>query len=283
MRHRLAIVGTDYRVGKTVITIGLATALRQKGIAVGAMKPAETGCPPLLSSDTSVHLDGMSTKVDAESWASLSRLEQLAGPPPVTTAANLASDQLSAKDGQRLAQATELEEKLEWVSPYRFAPELDPAVAARLANRDISLDHLVHCFQTLSQSKDWMIMEAPGALCTPLTEEVLVIDLIAELQLPTLIVAPSQVGSIHHVLVTATALAKKGISLTGVVFNRLHQELRPEEAANPYQVERFLGPVVRGVFPFLQPNQLEDMSYLGQRSAVHLDLAAVTQAALVRI
>jgi dethiobiotin synthetase len=38
------ITGTDTGVGKTYIAAGIASALRQWGVDVGVMKPAETGC-----------------------------------------------------------------------------------------------------------------------------------------------------------------------------------------------------------------------------------------------
>lgn len=41
----LFVTGTDTGVGKTLITAGLAQALRARGIDVGVMKPVETGCP----------------------------------------------------------------------------------------------------------------------------------------------------------------------------------------------------------------------------------------------
>lgn len=40
------ITGTDTGVGKTFFTKGLASALRQRGMRVGVMKPVETGCGP---------------------------------------------------------------------------------------------------------------------------------------------------------------------------------------------------------------------------------------------
>jgi dethiobiotin synthetase len=40
----LFVTGTDTGVGKTLITAGLAHALRASGIDVGVMKPVETGC-----------------------------------------------------------------------------------------------------------------------------------------------------------------------------------------------------------------------------------------------
>jgi dethiobiotin synthetase len=38
------ITGTDTDVGKTFVAAGIARALRARGIGVGVMKPAETGC-----------------------------------------------------------------------------------------------------------------------------------------------------------------------------------------------------------------------------------------------
>lgn len=40
----LFVTGTDTGVGKTLITAGLAHALRAQGIDIGVMKPVETGC-----------------------------------------------------------------------------------------------------------------------------------------------------------------------------------------------------------------------------------------------
>ncbi len=45
LRTGLFVTGTDTEVGKTLITAGLAAALRARGIDVGVMKPIETGCP----------------------------------------------------------------------------------------------------------------------------------------------------------------------------------------------------------------------------------------------
>lgn len=44
MMKGIFITGTDTGVGKTYVGAGLAAALRENGIDVGVMKPAETGC-----------------------------------------------------------------------------------------------------------------------------------------------------------------------------------------------------------------------------------------------
>ena len=44
MTSRLLITGTDTGVGKTMVGCALAFALKVRGLRVGVMKPAETGC-----------------------------------------------------------------------------------------------------------------------------------------------------------------------------------------------------------------------------------------------
>jgi dethiobiotin synthetase len=46
MARRLLITGTDTGVGKTTVGCALAFALKARGMRVGVMKPAETGCEP---------------------------------------------------------------------------------------------------------------------------------------------------------------------------------------------------------------------------------------------
>jgi dethiobiotin synthetase len=53
------VIGTDTGVGKTLVTAGLAAALRRRGVDVGVMKPFATGCRRLggrLVSDDSLRL-----------------------------------------------------------------------------------------------------------------------------------------------------------------------------------------------------------------------------------
>ncbi len=44
LNRGIIITGTDTGVGKTFVTVGLLTALKEKGLNVSPMKPVETGC-----------------------------------------------------------------------------------------------------------------------------------------------------------------------------------------------------------------------------------------------
>jgi dethiobiotin synthetase len=56
MQNRFLISGTDTGVGKTTVACSLAIGFRRRGLRVGVMKPAETGC---------VQRDGNLTALDA--------------------------------------------------------------------------------------------------------------------------------------------------------------------------------------------------------------------------
>ena len=51
----------------------------------------------------------------------------------------------------------------------------------------------------------------------PLTRQLLLLDLVAELKLPTLLVARSGLGTINHTLLSLEALRRREIPLLGVV------------------------------------------------------------------
>ena len=55
-KHQILISGTDTGVGKTTVACSRAAQFRQRGMRVGVMKPAETGC---------ALLDGEMTAIDA--------------------------------------------------------------------------------------------------------------------------------------------------------------------------------------------------------------------------
>lgn len=64
-RRQFLVSGTDTGVGKTTVGCGLAIVMRQLGMRVGVMKPAETGC---ASRDGElIALDAMALRAAAES------------------------------------------------------------------------------------------------------------------------------------------------------------------------------------------------------------------------
>jgi dethiobiotin synthetase len=251
------------------LAVAIATHLAERGARVLALKPIETGCRPRLAEVGQDAPPGQAC--DSSTLTSLARLEELAGPPPASTYAHLTSERLEPRDGLPLSRSSTLALP-EGSLHYRFAPRLEPAVAARLAAREIALPSLVASIQAAAAAADFVIVEGHGGLCVPLSPTTLEADLVRELSLPVLLLCPSSPGAISHTLLTIEGLRARSLSLAGVVLNRLLAEPRAEEASYPYQIELFAGEVVRGVLPHFSRAELADPHQLARRLAAHVAL-----------
>jgi dethiobiotin synthetase len=100
-----------------------------------------------------------------------------------------------------------------WPETYRLAGPMSPHAAARMEGVEIRLAAF-----KLPQA-DKLIVEGAGGLLVPLTDDVLMADLIAYLGLPVVLVCDLYLGSINHSLLTLAELKRRGLPLAGLVFN----------------------------------------------------------------
>jgi dethiobiotin synthetase len=102
-RHRFLVSGTDTGVGKTTIACALASAFRNRGLRVGVMKPAETGCAP--RDGELVPLDAIALRDAAESHAAIDLICPYRYAAPLAPAAAAAVDGRDPPDLSRIDAA----------------------------------------------------------------------------------------------------------------------------------------------------------------------------------
>ncbi|MEN8143201.1 MAG: dethiobiotin synthase [Thermodesulfobacteriota bacterium] len=107
---------------------------------------------------------------------------------------------------------------LELQVPYRFDFPASPHLSAELENREIDPEKIISAYQTMSADHEVLIVEGVGGLLVPLTRDLLLADLLAQLQIPTIIVARSGLGTLNHTLLTIESLRSRKIPLGGVIF-----------------------------------------------------------------
>jgi dethiobiotin synthase len=98
----------------------------------------------------------------------------------------------------------------------RLPRPLSPHLAARLAGTDISIEDLCRLAGAEPAGPFW-IVEGAGGVLVPINEGDLMIDLIAALGLPAVVVARTTLGTINHTLLTLAALRARAIAIAGVV------------------------------------------------------------------
>lgn len=123
-----------------------------------------------------------------------------------------------------------------------YGAPLSPDQAARLEGQAIALDDF-----TLPACKYPLVIEGAGGLLVPLNNQSLMIDLIACLGLPVVLVARTGLGTINHSLLSLEALHRRGLAVAGVVFSG------PPHPDNVDAVARFGGAPILGTVPRLDP------------------------------
>ncbi len=109
-------------------------------------------------------------------------------------------------------------ERVERVSPWRFAAPLSPDMAASREGRSIDFERLVgYCRQRIAGDADVVLIEGIGGVMVPLDERHTVLDWIAALDMPALLVVGSYLGTLSHTLTAASALRARRVALRVVV------------------------------------------------------------------
>jgi dethiobiotin synthetase len=149
---------------------------------------------------------------------------------PVASGFDAASPEGS--DSYLLLQAQGLPvtpQNLDTVSPWRFAAPLSPDMAAAREGRSIPFDALVaHC-RAMSEHDGITLIEGVGGVMVPLDAKHTVLDWIAALGAPALLVVGSYLGTLSHSLTAAAALHQRGVPLLGVVISESEEQPVPAE------------------------------------------------------
>jgi len=125
--------------------------------------------------------------------------------------------------------------KAPWFASGNEAEAIDPRKIAAYAERKRS----VHSH---------IVLEGAGGLFVPVTEDVLMIDLIAMLNARPILAARAGLGTINHTILAVEALKARRLDPLGIVFIDSGPTETPEQmvAENIEAVERFSGVKVAG-------------------------------------
>jgi dethiobiotin synthetase len=131
-------------------------------------------------------------------------------------------------------------ENVEAVSPWRFKAPLSPDMAAQDEGRALGFEKLVS-FCKAQSGADYLLVEGVGGVMVPLDERHTVLDWMAALAFPVILVTGNYLGSLSHTLTAAQALRAAGLELAQVVISE--SESSPVPIARTEEtLRRFLPP-----------------------------------------
>lgn len=153
----------------------------------------------------------------------------VAGMKPVASGATRSNDGLRNEDALALAAESSRAWPYHVVNPYCLEPAIAPHLAAAEAGITIGIEPIVRAFQQLRAGSDVVIVEGAGGFLVPLGPDLSFADLPSRLGLDVILVVGLRLGCINHALLTAEAVARRGLRLAGWIGNAIDPGFaRPE-------------------------------------------------------
>ncbi len=151
-----------------------------------------------------------------------------------------------------LAYVKKLDFYVETLCTYLLKPPTAPYIAAEIDGIKMSLSNVSREFQTLKQSCETVIVEGAGGLMVPVTKDSLMGDVAKMLEIPILIVARPDLGTINHTLLTINYAKSLGLDIAGVIINRYPDGTNDAAIKTaPRLIEEYSDVNILGVIPEL--------------------------------
>ncbi|MBS1189329.1 MAG: bioD [Rhodocyclaceae bacterium] len=152
------------------------------------------------------------------------------------------------EDVEQLRAASSLDLPLRLINPYLFQAPIAPHIAAAEEGIDIDFARIGKAYGELAAQADVVVVEGVGGFRVPLGEDRDSADLAVALGLPVILVVGMRLGCISHALLTAEAIAARGLTLAGWVANRVDPAMTRFEE-NLAALRRRLPAPLLGVVP----------------------------------
>ena len=174
---------------------------------------------------------------------------------PIETGSDVADSPDS--DVTRLAALLPGSEERPCVCLYRLPAPLAPLAAARKAGIVLDLSRIITAYHTVSAQSPLTLLEGVGGVKVPLTEREDLLDLIAELQLPCIVVGRATLGGVNHARLTCEALIRHDVEVFALVLNRGLQPLesnvvQEQIASTTALIDEWLPLPIYGPLPSIQ-------------------------------
>lgn len=173
------------------------------------------------------------------------------GMKPVASGAEPRDGALVNDDAARLAAAASVAAAPREVNPYCFAEPIAPHIAAQRAGVRIELERIEAGLRALAARAAAVVVEGVGGFRVPLGEHADTADLAARLRLPVVLVVGLRLGCLNHALLTAEAIAARGLALAGWVANHIDPAM-PAAEENVAALRARLGAPLIARVPFEQ-------------------------------
>ena len=199
---------------------------------------------------------------------------------PIATGCRYAWEGLVSYDTEFLAYCANSDLPLSTITPVGYLTKAGPFVSAAREGKPMDFDKIAAAYKNICENSQIVIVEGIGGVRVPLTTEFDILDLATEFDLPAVIIARPNPGTINHTLMTIDCVRVAQLKIAGVVFNgyRASEETVAGNTA-PAVIAQFGGVDILSEVPFDETVGLKE-SNLGEvivESLLNCDWAKLAQ------
>jgi dethiobiotin synthetase len=250
------VTGTDTEVGKTVVSCGIARALRLTPVIDPVGAGADRGGG------------------GGKRGGGRPRLTRVGVFKPMASGCRREREGLVNEDAEALAHYADSDQPLDVINPVRYRLPMSPAACVEAEGVPVDWAAVRRSLSVIDRSSDVVVIEGAGGVLCPLSPSgwdgsmvggggersvatprggaVTVLDLMAWVGYPAIVVARAGLGTLNHTAMTVALLRSAGVRVAGVVMNGYEGDAARQEDAsmssNRQWIERLTGvPVVATV------------------------------------
>lgn len=130
---------------------------------------------------------------------------------------------VSASDAGYVNRIAQINQDESTLVSYLYQDAVSPHLAAQIEGNPVEKERVLIDYNTVANTYDYVVMEGSGGIVCPIrydaTAKYLLEDIIKWLDLPVLIIASSQLGTINNTVLTVEYLQQRNISIKGIIIN----------------------------------------------------------------
>jgi dethiobiotin synthetase len=153
-------------------------------------------------------------------------------------------------DVEALWAATGAAYPRERIAPQCLLAPLAPPVAARQEGTRVKTQLLRGGMDWWRDRVDLLLIEGAGGWLSPVSDEEAFADFAVDAGCPVLVIAADRLGMINHTLLTVEAIEARGMTVAGIIVNRLSLQVDASVASNLAELERRVSAPVVSVVEF---------------------------------
>jgi len=178
---------------------------------------------------------------------------------PVATGCHRSWDGVVSHDTEFLSCCANSDLPLTTITPVGYLTTAGPLVSAVRERKPIDFDKIADAYKKICQNSDLVIVEGIGGVRVPLTPQFDLLDLAVEFNLPVVIVARPNLGTVNHTLMTIDCIRGAHLKIAGVVINNYDatKATVAEETAEEV-ISKCGGVTVLAVVPFDETVSIEE-------------------------